>query len=87
MKQDYLPRYEVGAFVALDMPKGTLVVKILDIKPRFNEVFGMPVYITQPPLTKQEEIMCQLVDASFRRATPNEVLLFYKGEYDHGHGD
>lgn len=69
------------------MPKGTLVVKIIDIVPRFNEVFGMPVYVTRPPLTKQEEIMCQLLDSAFRRATSNEILLFYKGEYDHGHGD
>lgn len=87
MKQDYIPHFEIGAYVALEMPKGTLVVKIVDIKPKFNEVFGMPVYITRPPLSKHDEILCQILDSTFRRATTNEILLFYKGEYDHGHGD
>lgn len=59
-----------------------MVVKVIDIRKRFNEVFGMPVYVLHPPLSKHEEILCQLVDGVFRRATPNECLIYYRGEYD-----
>lgn len=89
MREQYLPRFAVGDYVALEVLKQVIVVKIVDIRPRFNEVFGIPTYYLSPPLGSghSEEIMAPVLDSSFRRATKEEILLFYKGEYDHGQGD
>lgn len=88
MRQDYLPRFAVGDYVAIDLAEQVLVVRIVDIRPRFNEVYGIPTYYVEPPMAKgHNEIMAPMLDSSFRRATKQEVLIFYKGEYDHGQGD